>query len=236
MREQEIKEKIEKYLEGQTTVLEEQELKAFFGQEVVSEELRQYQPLFNWTEDWSGLDSRQNEEELFAKVDFRGETKLRRIWPAYLWKVAAGLLLLAVGFWAGQQRQQVEATNPWQEEWLDPSASVRLNAVNQMEASGSAMAKEALLETLYFDPSVNVRVKAAQVLVIFLDSNEQMKVLSDALYAEQDPIVQLTLISLLGEVKDPKVKTILTEVAQKEEFLESVREEAFTTATRLDKI
>lgn len=233
--EEEWMKKIEQYMEGNTTMEEENELKAFFEEAEVPESLKAYQPLFTWSAGLKDGDTRQSEDELFAKIDFGKEAKQKSLWPSYVWKVAAGLLLLAVGFWAGQQ-QRLEQVDEWELALKDPSASARISAVNQMEVAGSIKAKEALLETLYFDPSVNVRVKAAQVLVNFLDSNEQMKVLSDALYAEQNPIVQLTLISLLGEVKDPQVKTILTEVAQKDEFLESVREEAFTTATRLDKI
>jgi hypothetical protein len=98
---EQVKQVLEKYWEGNTSVEEEFALKNFFSSDAVPEELRKYQPLFLW-----------KTEQLQLKGSQILETKFRRTaslqWYVFL-KIAAMILLvltLGIGFYTHYQQER----------------------------------------------------------------------------------------------------------------------------------
>ncbi len=89
---------IEKYFEGETSLEEEAQLRAYFSGGVVDDELRVYQPLFqHFSEERGQSLSSDFDEKLLQKLD-ASEAKLvrMRIWPKQLLRIAAVAAVLVV--------------------------------------------------------------------------------------------------------------------------------------------
>jgi hypothetical protein len=135
---------------------------------------------------------------------------------------SAALLLLVVGFLAGrylnsggaahsQQEiaaMQSELTNMRQLVVLSmlqqESASQRLQAVSWSTRQQPVDPKilGALLHTLRYDSSVDVRLAALDALSRFGDQTQVRQGLTDALESQQSPLVQVELIDLLVQWRD----------------------------------
>lgn len=92
-----MKDLLKKYFDGSTSLEEEAKLKSYFRSEKVEDELKHYQPLFQFldSEQVAGV-SNDFDEKLFEKMD--SEAKIVRIgnWRRNLLRVAAvGAVLLA---------------------------------------------------------------------------------------------------------------------------------------------
>ncbi len=85
-----MKNLIEKYFKGETSLREEAELKAYFNSNNVEDSLKQYQPLFQYFENEKELElSAGFEEKLFGEMD--GEVKIVpiRSWKKRIARIAA---------------------------------------------------------------------------------------------------------------------------------------------------
>jgi hypothetical protein len=159
---------------------------------------------------------------------------------------AAALLLIAVGFLAGrylnggetarsQQElaaMQLELANMRQLVALSmlqqDSASQRLQGVTwstrQMKAD--PMILGALLHTLRYDSSVDVRLAALDALSRFSDQTQVRQGLTQALESKQSPLVQLELIDLLVQWRDGSALDQLHKIEQDRNVDSMVRERA----------
>ncbi len=140
-------------------------------------------------------------------------------------RIAAGLILLLAGFSAGllvsQQNgasgQQVAALQQEIQQMKmalvygsDPNitASERISAVNlsaRMPEEAAALDREItdiLIYTLNNDANANVREAAAEALFRFRGEPRIRKALVNSLSQQEDPLMQLTLINMLVELKE----------------------------------
>jgi len=102
MNTKEIDQLLERYFEGETTLVEEKLLREFFSGDDVPENLRQYQPVFRFysSEATLSLSDEQQEKVLSRRIEqYREETSAVKSHPGkkrlyYFSGIAAGLLIL----------------------------------------------------------------------------------------------------------------------------------------------
>jgi HEAT repeat protein len=163
---------------------------------------------------------------------------------------AAALLLVVMGFLAGRYlngghsqeeivAMQSELTNMRQLVVLSmlqqDSASQRLQGVNwstrQRQADPKILA--ALLHTLRYDSSVDVRLAALDALSRYGDQTQVRQGLTDALESQQSPLVQVELIDLLVHWGDRGAVDQLHKIEQDPNVDPAVRDRAHRAIDQL---
>jgi hypothetical protein len=163
---------------------------------------------------------------------------------------AAALLLVAGGFLAGRYlngghsqeeivAMQSELTNMRQLVVLSmlqqESASQRLQGVTwstrQRQADPKILA--ALLHTLRYDSSVDVRLAALDALSRYGDQTQVRQGLTDALESQQSPLVQVELIDLLVQWRDRGAVEQLHKIEQDPNVDPAVRNRAHRAIDQL---
>lgn len=92
---------IEKYFEGETSIAEEKELKAYFSSSDVAQHLEQYKPVF-------GYFSQAKQEQFTATIPLK--SKRRKI-VAWLSVAASVVVMLGIGFFAYQNTSEPTQEN-----------------------------------------------------------------------------------------------------------------------------
>ena len=93
---------IEKYFEGETSIAEEKELKAYFSSSDVAQHLEQYKPVF-------GYFSQAKQEQFTASIPLKSGKKQKRL--AWLSVAASVLVMLGIGFFAYQNTSDPNQEN-----------------------------------------------------------------------------------------------------------------------------
>lgn len=108
------------------------------------------------------------------------------------------------------------------------SASERILAVNQIEEKREVNEEllSALIETLNSDESPNVRYAALQALKKFIEDESVRAELVKSLEAQTDPLIQISLISLLVEAEEKSAIAPLKEIIKKNEITPEVKQQA----------
>jgi hypothetical protein len=167
----------------------------------------------------------------------------------YIWQIAAGIALLAVGVGAGyglrpSQSPEVaqlreEIANMHQLVALSllqqQSASERLRGVSyalRVEPNDSAVLG-ALLDTVNRDPNVNVRLAAVDALHPFAASPTTRNGILQALSKQEAPLVQVALIDLLVDLKVKQAEPELRQLLQNAAANAGVRQRAEWALERL---
>jgi len=83
-----------------------------------------------------------------------------------------------------------------------------------------------LLDTLNHDSNVNVRIAAAEALYLFYDHPRVKDELVHSLALQTSPLVQLTLIDLLVEIRERRAAEALRSLIQNEKLNPRVKERA----------
>ncbi|WP_299221555.1 HEAT repeat domain-containing protein [uncultured Aquimarina sp.] len=107
------------------------------------------------------------------------------------------------------------------------SASKRLQAVNyaeEFEKPGNEILK-ALINKMFYDDHINVRLAAAEALTKFSDSEMVRKALIDALEMEQDPGMQIELIQILVSIQEKRAVPSMEKLLQNEETPSYVKDQ-----------
>lgn len=165
---------------------------------------------------------------------------LRKI-PYY---AAAAMILLAIGLGFGtlwyknmQLQKQIEIlgadiqnanTTLVLNMLREASASQRIKAVNTAleQDVTDPQVIDALIQTLYFDDNVNVRMKAAEGLAQFGRQPQVVKALTKALKTEKSPEVQITLIDMLTHLKAREAKDEFQNLLKQKGVMEVVKNKA----------
>ncbi|SKB74638.1 HEAT repeat domain-containing protein [Dyadobacter psychrophilus] len=240
---QDIEKLLEKYYEGETTIEEEKELKRFFQQEHVPAHLMSHAAQFGYfIEARNEYPSLTFGGELSALLDPPKQTPVRRF-GSWLLRIAAGLALLIVGFLGGrvfQERSgggepliatkesvsQAEIRNVLAFEKMNStSASERIHAVNQ-SYDLSDVDKEItqlLINTLNFDPNINVRLAACQALQRFRNEDDVAESLVPSLAIQTDPNIQIMLIEVLVSIKEKRAVEPFQQLVRNQDVMEVVR-------------
>ena len=161
-------------------------------------------------------------------------------WP---WmQVAASVALLVLGFIAGkftqpnnsaelsslmeevQNLREVTLTSTLQRH----SASERIMAVNQIEQKSSMNSEliATLISTLNTDESPNVRYAALQALKKFIADEDVRAELVKSLEAQTDPLIQISLITILVEAEEKSAIAPLKDIIENEQIAPEVKQQA----------
>lgn len=155
--------------------------------------------------------------------DMAGEQPMNQklVWSL---RIAAGIILLLIGLSAGliinangasdarvaalqQEIKQMKNVLVYGSD-SNLTASERISAVNvssrlpENATSLDSEITEVLIHTMNNDPNVNVREAAAQALFRFQDEPRIRKALVHSLNRQNDPLMQITLINMLVELKE----------------------------------
>ncbi len=109
-----IKNIIEKYFEGESSLEEEKQLRDYFNRSEVKPELKVYKPLFQYfeAEQASGLGD-TFDEKLLAKLDVDpAQPKIRKL-SAQWAKAAAVIAFIFASFWLIQKNYTPEPQDSW---------------------------------------------------------------------------------------------------------------------------
>jgi hypothetical protein len=108
------------------------------------------------------------------------------------------------------------------------SASERLKGVNttsQLERP-SAEVVSALLDTLRYDPNVNVRLATVDALRRFSGRDVVRKSVVEALPSQESPLVQVAMVDFILEAAGPDVRSVLQRLAEDMMLDQAVRARA----------
>jgi HEAT repeat protein len=116
------------------------------------------------------------------------------------------------------------------------SASERLQGVSfsQREAQLDPQVTSALVHTLRYDGSVDVRLAALDALSRHGSQPQVRKDVQDALQQQQSPLVQVALIDLMLEWRDPDAAQRLRNFAQTPNLNPTVRQRADWAVSKLN--
>lgn len=145
MKTENIQQLLQKYFEGETTLLEEKQLRHYFLYEDIAPELVQYKILFTVFEEDKNIIAELEEEELFP------ETKMRKVaWKSWTsWSAAAVILLLISFSWFYRQSTiQSNTLSPQEIQIAQKYLSLGLESMDKgYEASSKFSEKAALIGT-----------------------------------------------------------------------------------------
>lgn len=174
--------------------------------------------------------AQQNTKSISGKVENPGsgksaEDKVNKVTPINK-HLAAGRVKRA-------ERKKHEAGLPVSDVYGglkdSTSASTRLLAILKIERSGkmSNHLLDRLAVTLNNDPNTNVRLAALSLMEKYRDNDHVSSLLVSSLDKQDDPVVQLGLVSFIGKMKNIKIDDKLELLASSPETFAAVRDEAY---------
>ncbi|MEQ9466847.1 MAG: HEAT repeat domain-containing protein [Ekhidna sp.] len=157
-------------------------------------------------------------------------------------QIAAAVALLIIGFGAGKfsspdsspelmalkteiaSLREATLTSSLQRH----SASERIMAVNRIEEQPSINAEliSTLISTFNSDESPNVRYAALQALKKFINHEEVRAELVKSLEAQSDPLIQISLITILVEAEERSAIAPLKDIMEQEDISPEVKQQA----------
>jgi hypothetical protein len=244
---------LEKYDAGETTLEEEDQLAKYFSKSTVPAHLEVYASQFRMFDQKKEESASEQDsiEHFLSKVEASKTPPAensRNVFVQWGMRVAAGICLLLVGFMAGkwQDGQTGLGTNgaqltsaatneislmkqvllSGQDE--HSSASDRIQAVNQVygleETDRELM--QLLINTMNFDPNINVRIAASEALFGLKDDPMVRIALINSLKIQKDPAIQIILIDMLIQLKEKRAVDTMRKMLQNEDVLEVVKAKA----------
>jgi len=180
-----------------------------------------------------------------------GSIKIIRLRLVNVWQVAAAVALLAVGVLGGMWlmkdnshqkqmialRQEMEQTKKMVmlalEDQNSPSQRMLgVNASYELPRVDDEIV-QILVKTMNEDENVNVRLAAINALAKFSAELQVRKALIASLDKQTDPIVQITLINLMVELKEKGAVEELKQIINDSTNVESVKDEAHMAVFKL---
>jgi HEAT repeat protein len=161
--------------------------------------------------------------------------------------VALFILCGSIGYWVkryNDQQQQIaalqqemKATKDLMMSMLhnDQSASQRIQGVNVAYTMARADVEivSALVKTMNEDPNSNVRLAALEALSKFIGDPSVRRQLISSLSKQKDPIVQISLIQLMVQIKEKSVVKDLQRIVDDAETMKPVKDEAYSGIMKL---
>ena len=238
---------LEKYFEGETSLEEEKTLRNYFATEDIPDHLASYRDQFGYinelrqsatSDDFNAfgkIDKEKNKENspqvgimssdfsaIKSTSGWNNQLNNTMVWSL---RIAAGIILLLVGFSAGLlinqkngiPNQQVAALHQEIQQMKSAlvygtndqlTASERISAVKisdrvpESTAGLDSEITEILIYTMNNDQNINVREAAAEALFRFRDESRIRMALVNSLSKQRDPLMQMTLINMLVELKE----------------------------------
>lgn len=244
--EQEIRELLDRFYEGQTTLAEEQRLRIFFSRADLDSEMafeKEYFTLMLKEKDKAG--NLQDIEEVMLNA---GKPPVPPKTTRMIWftRVAAAAALVIAGYWLGyytsrQSASQLAGNNSnvavQQLLSLDHpggiSAADRILAIHKLTVQDNPASADiqALINTLHFDTNVNVRMTALTALKSLAPEPVVIRSFIHSLSIQRDPVIQAALIESLAGFNDKQALQVLRDVSEDGQNLELIRNKAQEAAT-----
>ena len=166
-------------------------------------------------------------------------------------RIAAGFVFLiasvAILFWVNKNYEQQKEIARLREEMDSTKRMMMAMMTNPQSASqrmlGVAASYQieqpddeivnALLKTMNEDPNTNVRLAALEALSTFHQQAHVRTALIAALAKQKDPVVQISLIRLMIEMKEKSVIRELDRITRDKESIKAVKDEAYSGLLKL---
>lgn len=151
-------------------------------------------------------------------------------WSTYI-RIAASIVIVIGAFLIGRESNKV-SPNVQEETAIlalleNQSASKRIMAVAKTEQFTETDTKiiDALIQKLFNDKNVNVRLAAAEALTRFSSLEKVRGALIKALETEKQPTLQIELIQILAKIQEKKALEPMKKLLEKEETPNYVKQE-----------
>lgn len=195
---------------------------------------------------------RTNFEQLIKEEKQQNTPKVVKLKPKFNYKIflkyAAGIALLIGAFLLGKQ-QNTSTTNTiaateivqsqGEKQLLamleDDSASKRIKALYESQQFENKDTKiiQALIDRLFFDENINVRLAAAEALSKFSSLEMVRSALIKSLEAEQNPSIQIELIQILAKIQEKRAIKPMQKLLNKEEIPNYVKQQLESNIAQL---
>jgi hypothetical protein len=245
MKTEKIRELLERYYEGDTTLEEEQLLSEFFAGDEIPEQFKSHAAQFTYFDKVRDVKQSITDEMLFGKIDTSNAGNSTTIFSYQLtrniFRVAASVAFLIIGFAAGVWYNQHPNNNEISlnetpgnykvshvfTHFQKASASEQIKLISQVSQQSNTNVKvlQALIYTLNNDDNVNVRMAAAEALFHFKNEQPARESLIQALKRESDPNMQITLIDMLVKMREKKAVNVMQVLLMKNHLDKIVRNE-----------
>ncbi|MEM8969397.1 MAG: HEAT repeat domain-containing protein [Bacteroidota bacterium] len=247
MEAKEIRKLLERYYEGETTLVEEKQLHAYFVEEEVPVDLIADRDQILAFADLRTEDpgNQLGYDHLFQKIDAEEEVSESRQHRLKLWggRIAASIAIGLVGFlggiWYGQEKTSNEVVALREEfqnmrhtmlltQLQQASASERIQAIQASQTSepNNQEVSEALLLTVGTDPNVNVRLAAIEALNTYSEEGTVRTALAQILNEQEHPLVQIAIINQLVSWGEKGAVPELQKLVQSDAVEEIVKQQA----------
>ena len=191
--------------------------------------------------------------EASAFTSFRSDRSVGRqvFFQPMALRIAAGFIFLMVsvgiGFWINKNNEQQREIARLREEMDSTKRMMMAMMTNSQSASqrmlGVAASYQidqpddeivnALLKTMNEDPNTNVRLAALEALGKFHQQEHVRLALIASLAKQKDPVVQISLIRLMVEMKEKSVIQELDRITRDKESIKAVKDEAYSGLLKL---
>ncbi|MFP4025500.1 MAG: HEAT repeat domain-containing protein [Thiohalospira sp.] len=187
----------------------------------------------------------ENEKKQLVKIPTVNLTnKNSQMNWSFIKYAATTIILIGIGFLLGQQMQvrnnnQAEIAMLRKELYemqqnlsmaslTHSTASQRLKAVNTISEQLAPDNKmiDVLINALNNDDNINVKMAAANALSKYPENQEVRNELIESLENEEEPALQITLISILTQIQDKKAKKAFQNILQNENTIPVVKQQA----------
>ncbi|CAM1350986.1 HEAT repeat domain-containing protein [Tenacibaculum halocynthiae] len=182
-----------------------------------------------------------NFENFLAKEIKEANTKVISLkskpdWKSYI-KIAASILIVLSAFLIGRQSNQQKTSIASQQKTqqkqqffalLDnQSASKRILGVTNSKkfSENNIEIIEAIVNKLFYDKNVNVRLAAAEALSKFSSLELVKTALIKALQTEKEAIIQIELIQILAKIQEKRALEPMKKLLENEETPNYVKQE-----------
>ncbi|GAA0893905.1 hypothetical protein GCM10009122_35850 [Fulvivirga kasyanovii] len=195
------------------------------------------------------------EAALTAEIEAENNKKVKPLdqngWKFSPLKIAASFALILSGVFIGmwlmkndqndqeiaEIKKEMEATKRLVMQSLtdNSSASRRLQGVNASYAMSSADDEivNALIRTMNNDENTNVRLAAVEALSKFAEEPKVMDALIRSMESQTDPLIQITLINLMVQLKEKRALDELKNIIEDKKTMETVKDEAHMAVFKL---
>ncbi len=191
--------------------------------------------------------------EASAFTSFRSDRSVGRqvFFRPMALRIAAGFIFLMVsvgiGLWINKNNEQQREIARLREEMDSAKRMMMAMMTNSQSASqrmlGVAASYQidqpddeivnALLKTMNEDPNTNVRLAALEALGKFHQQEHVRLALIASLAKQKDPVVQISLIRLMVEMKEKSVIQELDRITRDKESIKAVKDEAYSGLLKL---
>lgn len=257
MTDEEMKDLMIDYIDGNLTG----ELKEFVAKQIEKnaehkkyfEELKSTMELLQYDKQLEPDHSMKGTFEELLKQEIEDDTKVRSIrsgWHLSPWQIAASIILVSGLFITllvvqnnrSQQqiadlKKEMEMTKYLVIQSLEDqsSASRRLQAINtayDVESVDNEIIN-ALIRTMNNDDNTNVRLAAVEALTKYADKPDVLAALIASMEQQTDPLVQITLINLMVQLRQKGAVEELQKIIKDEKTIQAVKDEAHMAVFKL---